>query len=68
MLNLHKVTLTTNEIAQALTRMNSPALSPLTQSNTTSQKHLSAAASWVVNRRKEYSSRFFSTAVHGSPI
>lgn len=68
MLNHHKVTLTANEIAQALTRMNSPALAPLTQINASSQKHLAAAASWVVNRRKENSSRFYSAAVYGSPI
>ncbi|AIL13126.1 hypothetical protein IM40_05780 [Candidatus Paracaedimonas acanthamoebae] len=68
MFHHHKVTLTANEIAQALTRMNSPALAPLTQINASSQKHLAAAASWVVNRRKENSSRLFSTAVHGSPI
>lgn len=68
MQNHHKVTLTANEITQALTRMNSPALTPLTQINPSSQKHLAAAASWVVNRRKENTSRLFSTAVHGSPI
>lgn len=68
MFNHHKVTLTANEIAQALTRMNSPTLASLTQVNANSQKHLSAAASWVVNRRKENSFRLFSTAVHGSPI
>ncbi len=65
--NHRKVTLTANEIAQALTQMNSSVLPSFTRPNPSSQKHLEAAASWVVNRRKESSFRF-STAVYGSPI
>lgn len=67
MVNQRKVTLTANEIAQLLTQINSPVHPSHSKSINNSQKYLEAAASWVVNRRKETSHRF-STIVYGSPI
>lgn len=67
MVNQRKVTLTANEIAQLLTQINSPVNPSHAKSINNSQKYLEAAASWVVNRRKESSPRL-STIVYGSPI